>query len=121
MDWISARRVCATFDKAGAAGAFVSALGAPCFFPLLGSAGGLLGLGSIPFLRDNALFLIQGMAVLSFGGQVTSYRPQKGKGPLLLSALGLLFALAAYFLSYGAVLVYAALASLTISSLWNLV
>src|SRR6266498_3604992 len=74
------------FDKLGAVGAILSGVVAPCCFPLFATIGGVLGLGSIPILRDNVPGLIQAMTTLAFAGQTAAYRQHRRRGPLLTSA-----------------------------------
>src|SRR2546430_7243769 len=104
------------FDKLGAIGAVVSAVAAPCCFPLFAAIGGAVGLGSVPFLRSNAPLLIQVMTALAFLGQVASYRQHRKKGPLFISAVSVGLVVVAYFLNYHVSLIYAALAGLTIAA-----
>lgn len=114
-------RVWLVFDKLGAVGAVVSAVAAPCCFPLFATIGGALGLGSLPFLRDNAPILIQAMTVVSLFGQVASYRQHRKTGPLLITGVSAGLVAFAYFLNYHVWLIYAALIGLTISAVWNVV
>lgn len=114
-------RVWLIFDKLGAVGAVLSAVAAPCCFPLFATIGGVLGLGSIPFLRGNAPILIQAMTVLALFGQVASYRLHRKKGPLLISGVSAGLVAFAYLLNYHVWLIYAALTGLTIAAAWNVV
>lgn len=114
-------RVWLIFDKLGAVGAVLSAVAAPCCFPLFAAIGGALGLGSVPFLRGNAPILIEVMTALALFGQVASYRQHQKKGPLLLGGVSAGLVAFAYFLNYHVWLVYAALAGLTIAAVWNVV
>lgn len=109
------------FDKLGAVGALLSALAAPCCFPLLATIGGALGLGSVSFLRGNAPILIQAMTALALLGQVATYRQHRKKGSLLLSVVSAGLVAIAYFLSYHVWLIYVALAGLSIAAVWNVV
>src|SRR2546428_1240431 len=109
------------FDKLGAVGAIVSVVVAPCCFPLFATIGGALGLGSIPILRGNAPGLIQAMTALAFVGQIAAYRQHRRRGPLLTSAASVGLVIVAYFVSYHVVLIYGALAGLTVAAVWNLV
>jgi len=109
------------FDKLGAIGAVFSAVAAPCCFPLFAAIGGAVGLGSVPFLRSNAPLLIQVMTALAFLGQVASYRQHRKKAPLFISAVSVGLVVVAYFLNYHVLLIYAALAGLTIAAVWNVV
>ena len=115
------RRVWLIFDKLGAAGAVLSAVAAPCCFPLFATIGGALGLGSFPFLRGNAPILIQAMTALAVVAQVASYRQHRKKGPLLVSGISAGLVTFAYFLNYQVWLIYAALTGLTIAAVWNVV
>ncbi len=110
-----------TFDKLGAAGAIVSVVAAPCCFPLFAAIGGVLGLGSIPILRGNAPGLIQAMTALAFVGQIAAYRQHRRRGPFLISAASVGLVIVAYFVSYHVLLIYGALAGLTVAAVWNLV
>lgn len=109
------------FDKLGAVGAILSAVASPCCFPLFATIGGVLGLGSIPALRENAPILIQGMTALALVGQIAAYRQHRRKGPLLTSAASVGLLVVAYFLSYHVPLIYGTLTGLTIAAIWNLV
>ena len=109
------------FDKLGAVGAILSVVSAPCCFPLFATIGGVLGLGSIPILRDNAPGLIQAMTALAFAGQTAAYRQHRRRGPLLTSAASVGLVILAYFVSYHVLLIYGALAGLTVAAGWNLV
>ena len=106
-------------DKLGALGAVLSAIAAPCCFPLFAAVGGWLGFGSVPFLRDNAPVLIQGMTALALVGQYAAYRQHRRRGPLLTSALSGLLVAIAYYISYHVTLIYCALTGLGISAVWN--
>ena len=107
------------FDKLGAVGAVLSAVAAPCCFPIFATLGGAVGLGSVPFLRYNAPLLIQAMTALGFFGQIASYRQHRKKGPLLISAASVGLVAVAYFLNYHVFLIYAALTCLTLAAVWN--
>jgi len=109
------------FDRFGAAGAIFSAVASPCCFPLFATIGGVLGLGSIPILRGNAPGLIQAMTALAFVGQIAAYRQHRRRGPLLTSAASVGLVILAYFVSYHVLLIYGALAGLTVAAGWNLV
>ena len=108
------------FDKLGAVGAILSVVSAPCCFALFAIIG-VLGLGSIPILRDNAPGLIQAMTALAFAGQTAAYRQHRRRGPLLTSAASVGLVILAYFVSYHVLLIYGALAGLTVAAGWNLV
>jgi len=110
-----------TFDKLGAVGAVLSAVAAPCCFPFFAVIGNALGLGSVPFLRGNAPILIQAMTALAFVGQMASYLQHGKRGPLFISMVSAGLVAVAYFLSYHVLLIYAALAGLTIAAVWNVV
>ncbi len=112
-------RVWLMFDKLGAVGAVLSAVAAPCCFPIFATLGGAVGLGSVPFLRYNAPLLIQAMTALGFFGQIASYRQHRKKGPLLISAASVGLVAVAYFLNYHVFLIYAALTCLTLAAVWN--
>jgi len=109
------------FDKLGAVGAVLSVVASPCCFPLFATIGGVLGLGSIPILRGNAAVLIQAMTALAFVGQMAAYRQHRRRGPLLTSAASVGLVILAYFVSYHVLLIYGALAGLTVAAVWNLV
>jgi mercuric ion transport protein len=107
------------FDKLGAVGAILSAAASPCCFPLLASIGGVLGLGSVSFLRGNASLLIQAMAALAFVGQIAAYRQHRKRGPLVASSVSIGLVVVAYLLSYHVILIYGAMAGLIIAAVWN--
>jgi len=107
-------------DKLGAIGAFLAAVAAPCCFPLFAAIASAFGMGSIPFLRDNAPVLIQTMSALALVGQIAAYRQHRRKGPLIMSAASVVLIVVAYSLSYHVVLIYGALAGLTFAAVWNL-
>ena len=121
QQWNRRGGVRSLFDKVGAVGAIVSVVAAPCCFPLFATIGGVLGLGSIPILRGNAPGLIQAMTALSFVGQIAAYRQHRRRGPLLTSAASVGLVILAYFVSYQVLLIYGALAGLTVAAGWNLV
>ena len=52
---------------------------------------------------------------------VASYRRHRKKGPLFVSIVSAGLVAVAYFLSYHVLLIYAALAALTIAAVWNVV
>ena len=109
------------FDKLGAVGAIISAVASPCCFPLFSTLAGMLGLGSVPFLRSNAAILIQGMTALAVVGQVASYRRHRKRGPLVVSAMSAGLVGFGYFVNYRVWFIYAALSGLTIAAVWKLV
>ena len=86
-------------DKLGAVGAIITAIASPCCFPLLATAAGLLGLGSLTFLRDHSSILIQTMTALAFIGQMAAYWQNRRKAPLLISAVSAALVLVAYALT----------------------
>ena len=109
------------FDKLGALGAVLAAVGSPCCFPLLAAVGGWIGLGSVPLLRGNAPILIQAMTVLSLVGQYAAYRQHRKCGPLLTSVVSGVLVGVAYYVGYHVVLIYCALTALGISAAWNFI
>lgn len=106
-------------DKLGAFGAILSAIAAPCCFPLFAAAAGWLGLGSIPVLRSNSSLLIQVMTALALLGQVAAYHQHRRSGPLLVSVVSTGLIAGAYHVRYHVTLVYVALAGLGIAAVWN--
>ena len=109
------------FDKLGAVGAIISAVASPCCFPLFSAMAGVLGLGAVPFLRGNGPILIQTMTALALVGQIAAYRRHRRKGPMFTSIASVGLVLIAYFVSYQVLLIYGALAGLTVAAVWNLV
>src|SRR5438552_19130377 len=103
------RRLCLSFDKLGAVGALIFAVASPCCLPLFATLGGILGLGSVPFLRENARPFIQITAALAFIGQFAAFRQHRQRWPLLISGLRVLLLFAASYLTYPAPRMYTAL------------
>src|SRR6187455_2527243 len=97
----------------GAIGTIVSALASPCCFPLFAPLSGLLGLSSVPFFRGNASALIQAMTALTLGGQVAAYRRHRHLGQLIVSAVGAVLVVVAYYAAYHVGLIYCALTFLS--------
>ena len=112
-------KLCLSFDKLGAVGALVFALASPCCLPLFATLGGIVGLGSVPFLRHNARSLIQITAALAFIGQLAAFRQHRQRWPLLISGVSVLLMFAAYYLAYHATLIYTALTGLAAAAVWN--
>ena len=99
----------------------ISAAASPCCFPLFSTLAGMLGLGSVPFLRSNAAILIQGMTALAVVGQIASYWRHRKRGPLVVSGVSAGLVGFGYFVNYRVWFIYAALSGLTIAAVWNLV
>lgn len=112
-------RVWLALDKLGALGAMLSAIAAPCCFPIFAAAAGWVGLGSIPLLRGNAPFFIQSMTILAFIGQVAAYRQHRRRGPLFVCTVSASLVTVAYYVHFHVALVYLALAGLGIAAVWN--
>ena len=106
-------------DKLGVLGAILTALASPCCFPLLAGIGGVLGLGSIPFMRAHSGIWIQGMTVLTILGQIAAHRRHRHRGPLSISVFSGLLVFYAYHANYQADFIYLALIGLTIAAVWN--
>ena len=82
---------------------------------------GVLGLGTVPFLRGNAPILIQTMTAFALVGQIIAYRQHRRKGPLFMSIASVGLVLIGYFVAYHVILIYGALAGLIIAAVWNMV
>jgi hypothetical protein len=115
------RRAILALDKVGTVGAFLAAAAAPCCFPLLAAVGAALGLGALQAWRGYMDYAIQGFALISGVGGVLAFRRHRNAWPLAAgwASVGSIFF--AFYIRYHVALIYAALAGLGVSAIWNIV
>ena len=108
-------------DKFGAAGAFLAAAAAPCCFPSLAAAGAALGLGALQAWRGYLDYAIQGFVLISAVGSVFAFRQHRQVWPLSIGLASAALMFFAYYASYHVALIYAGLAGLAMSAVWNVI
>lgn len=108
-------------DKIGSVGAVLAAAAAPCCFPLLAAVGSALGLGVLQPYKGYSAYVIQGLVLLALIGNVIAYRQHRKKFPFTLGVASPALVFFAYYVSYSTALIYAALAGLTVTAIWNFI
>jgi hypothetical protein len=108
-----------SLDRIGSIGALLSAVAAPCCFPLFAAIAAASGLTVPGRFEMTVLYLFQGFALLAIVGLALSYRKHRGLGPLsvgLLSGSALVYV---FYYSWNVGLLYAGLFGLVAASVWN--
>jgi len=88
-------------DKLGATGIFLTVLLSPCCFPLLGGALAAIGLGTFATFElfgEWTLYVLQGLALLSFAGLVAAYMRHRFAYPLCIAVPSLLLTFWGFYL-----------------------
>ena len=114
-------RALSALDKFGAVGALLAAAAAPCCFPLLAAAGAALGLGALQSWRGYMDYAIQGFVLLSVLGSAFAFRQHRQAWPLIIGLSSAALVFFAFYASYHVALIYAGLAGLAGSAVWNFV
>lgn len=89
-------------DRLGATGIFLTVLLSPCCFPLLGGALAALGLGTFATFElfgEWTLYVLQGLALVSFIGIAASYFRHRIVYPLLIAVPSLLLTFYGFYFS----------------------
>lgn len=113
------RRFLAILDRIGSVGALISAIAAPCCFPIFAVVGTAVGLGVLDRFEGPVLYTFQGFVLLSLIGFITAFLRQRRIAPLLLgiaSAASIFYAL---HLDFSSVALYSGLAGLLVTTAWN--
>ncbi len=113
------KRFLAILDRIGSVGALLSAIAAPCCFPIFAVVGTAVGLGVLGRFEGPVLYTFQGFVLFSLIGFITAFLRQRRIAPLLLgiaSAASIFYALHLDFLP---VALYSGLAGLLVTTAWN--
>lgn len=108
-----------SLDRIGSIGALLSAVAAPCCFPIFAAVAAASGLTALGKFETTVLYLFRGFALLTIVGLALSYRKHRHFAPLalgLLSGSPLVFV---FYYSWSVYLPYAGLLGLVVASVWN--
>jgi hypothetical protein len=110
-----------SLDRVGSIGALIAAIAAPCCFPLFAAVGTAAGFTAPGHYEGVALYLFQGLALITLAGLALSARKHRDYAPLIVGTLGCLNL--AYHLYWEASLpaLYGGLAGLLAAAAWNYV
>lgn len=113
------KQVIRSLDRIGSAGAVISAVAAPCCFPLFAAVAAASGLGVLGRFESTVLYFFQAFALLSIVGLAFGYRRHQRLGPLMVGLLSGSALAYAFYYSWRVDLLYAGLLGLVAASIWN--
>lgn len=76
-----------TLDKLGTAGLLITAVAAPCCFPLFGFVLAALGFGSVEILGGWTEYIFQGLVIITLIGSIINYRHHRNGLPLIIAGI----------------------------------
>ena len=117
--WNDVKPVIRSLDRIGSIGALLSAVAAPCCFPLFAALAAASGLTVPGRFEPTVLYLFQGFALLTMIGLALSYRQHRRFGPVALGVLSALALVYAFHYFWRVDLLYAGLLGLVAASVWN--
>lgn len=106
-------------DRIGSIGAVITAIMAPCCFPIFAAVSAGLGLGVLGKYETLLLLGFQILAALSIVGLASAYRSHHRLGPLVLGAVSGGILAYAFYVSFLPYPLYAGLFGLVGATLWN--
>lgn len=112
-------RLSSALDRIGLTGSLITAVLAPCCFPIFAVVGTVAGLMTLGPYEGIILYTFQGFALLTLVGLVLSVRQHGDAVPLIVGTIGC--AALAYHLHWGFSLpaLYGGLLVLIAATLWN--
>jgi hypothetical protein len=113
------KRGLALLDRVGSAGALITAIAAPCCFPLFAAVGTAAGLSALGQYEGVILYVFQGFALLTLAGLALSFRQHRDLGPLIVGALGCLNLAYHFYWEFSLPALYGGLLGLIAASIWN--
>lgn len=108
-----------SLDRIGSLGALLSAVAAPCCFPLFAAVAAATGLTALGRFETTVLYLFQGFALLAIVGLALSHRKHRRLGPLTVGLLSGAALVSVFYYSWSVPLLYAGLLGLVTASVWN--
>ncbi len=106
-------------NRAGALGALIAAVAAPCCFPIFAAIAATMGLGILSRYEQTVLYVLQGFTLLSFIGLVLAYKSHRQLVPLLIGAAASVLLAFAFYIHYSVIALYVGLAGLLAAAIWN--
>ena len=113
------KRFLAILDRIGSIGALISAIAAPCCFPIFAVVGTAVGLGVLGRFEGPVLYTFQGFVLLSLIGFITAFLHQRRIAPLLLGIASCASIFYALHLDFSPAALYSGLAGLLVTTAWN--
>jgi len=108
-------------DRLGSVGAVLAAAAAPCCFPLLAAVGGALGAGALAPLKGYMAYVMQSLVLVALAGNALAWRQHRRATPLAIAIASVLLVFTGNHTRLPTALVYAGLAGLLVTAIWNAV
>ena len=106
-------------DRIGSLGALLTAIAAPCCFPLFTAVGATVGFGILGRYESTVLYVFQAFVLLSLLGLALSFRQHGRFGPLTLGVASAAALAYAFYGSFSLAALYTGLFGLLAATLWN--
>ena len=106
-------------DRVGSIGAVLTAVAAPCCFPLFAAVGTVAGLGVLGQYESVILYIFQGFAILTLAGLAISSRRHRNIIPLMVGLLSCAAIAYHFYFSFSLPVLYAGFFGLIVATLWN--
>lgn len=113
------QRLSSSLDRIGSAGALVTAIAAPCCFPLFAALGTAAGLTALGQYEGVILYIFQGFALLTLAGLAFSFRQHRDFAPLIVGTLGCANLAYHFYWEFSLPALYGGLLGLIAAPLWN--
>ncbi len=113
------KRAAAYLDRIGSIGALVSAIAAPCCFPLFAAMGTVTAIGALGQYEGIILYIFQGFAVLTLVGLAVSVRRHSNFAPVIVGLLSCALLAYHFYLQFSLLALYGGLFGLISATLWN--
>ena len=117
--WLLVKRGLVLLDRIGSAGALISAIAAPCCFPLFAAFGTVAGLSGLGPYENVILYIFQGFALLTLAGLALSFRQHRDVGPLIVGALACASLAYHFYWQFSLSALYGGLFALVAATVWN--
>jgi MerC mercury resistance protein len=113
------KRAAVSLDRIGSIGALVSAIAAPCCFPLFAAVGTAAGLGALGRYEGAILYTFQGFGALTLAGLALSVRRHRNFAPLIIGALSCASLAYHFYWEFSLPALYSGLFGLIAATVWN--
>jgi hypothetical protein len=113
------RRSVVLLDRIGSIGALVTAIAAPCCFPLFAAVSAALGLGVLGRYETTVLYAFQLFAALSLLGLAFAVPRHRHFGPFILGFLSVASLSYTFYYAFDVAALYGGLFGLLAATVWN--
>jgi MerC mercury resistance protein len=108
-----------SLDRIGSIGALLTAIAAPCCFPLFATIGATVGLGALAQYEGIILYLFHGFAFITLMGLLLAFLKHRNIAPLVLGTIACVLLTYHFYRSFSLVALYGGLLALTAATAWN--